>query len=237
MRKKLNEETKQKLITIYNQVENDFKQFPNIKTTEDFFIFREEIKKLVEKRVKGTDKENNIEYKKALRNKIIEDEIKGNSSLELLNDWSKCYRMIDRAKANLYMTKADYNILDDNNYRIKATPILHNHLINQGKANTEQLFGILQISELNLGIKYPLEQRTINTPYEFEKVIVKEDDMAPWPAELFITLLKSYGIEGEDLLYVGRKAESLGKSYVEKIKANYVYPTKSINGYTYILKK
>lgn len=36
MRKKLNEETKQKLITIYNQVENDFKQFPNIKTTEDF---------------------------------------------------------------------------------------------------------------------------------------------------------------------------------------------------------
>ena len=89
MRKDISEETKKRLIPIYEQVEEDFSKFPNIKTTEDFFIWREQVKNIVEDRVKGTDKQNDINYKKKLRNKIIEDEIKGNSSLELLNDWSK----------------------------------------------------------------------------------------------------------------------------------------------------
>lgn len=199
---------------ICRQVENDFKQFPNIKTTEDFFIWREQVKK-----------ESNNDGK--LRNKQIESEIKGNSSLELLNDWSKCYRMIDRAKAKLYMTRANYNVLDDNNYRIKATIILHNHLIEKGKANRDDLFGALK----RFGLNYPSEQRTISTPYDFERWIFKEEDNAPLPAVLFVTLLKAYGIEGEDLLKVGRKVEALGNYYIEDIVKSHRDP--SLKKYVY----
>lgn len=202
---------------ICRQVENDFKQFPNIKTTEDFFIWREQVKE-----------ESNNDGK--LRNKRIEDAIKGNSSLELLNDWSKCYRMIDRTKAKLYMTRSNYNMLDDNNYRIKATIILHNHLIEKGKANTADLFGALK----RFGLNYPIEQRTISTSYEFERCIVKEEDNAPWPSVLFITLLKAYGIEGEDLLEVGRKVESLGNYYIEEIVKSHRDP--SLKPYVYTKK-
>lgn len=233
MRKKLNEETKQKLITIYNQVENDFKQFPNIKTTEDFFIFREEIKKLVEKRVKGTDKENNIEYKKALRNKIIEDEIKGNKSLELLYDWSKFYRMISRSKGKLRFINDQYGI-EDNDHVIKATSLLHNHLVEQGKANTKDLFDIFQLREINLGVRYTL--RTINTPYEFERVIVKEDETESWPAPLFIMLLEAYGVTGEDLLEVGREFETLSNKYLEDIKVSDSIGQDDEKKYTHTIK-
>ena len=64
MRKDISEETKKRLIPIYEQVEEDFSKFPNIKTTEDFFIWREQVKNIVEDRVKGTDKQNDINYKK-----------------------------------------------------------------------------------------------------------------------------------------------------------------------------
>ena len=215
MRKELSYETKQKLIKIYNQVEEDFKKFPGIKTTEDLFIWREQVKE-----------EN--DYDGDLRNEQIESEIKGNSSLELLYDWSKCYRMIDRAKANLYMVKERYNILDNDNYRIKAVPILHRYLLENGKGNTEELFGILHLSEINLGIKYPLEQRTINTPYEFEKAVVKEEDTEPWPAPLFVTLLRAYGVDGDDLLTVGREVEALGNRYIEEIKDSYSFEGKKL---------
>ncbi len=220
MKIQLDEETKKRLIMMHKQVKEDFKEFPYIKTTEDFFIWREQIKLQVEKRIKGTKEQNNNEYKKYLRNKIIENEIKGNSSLELLNDWSKCYRMIDRAKASLYMAKAHYGILDSDNRKIKATIILHQHLVKQGKANVDELFGILQSNEndLNLWVNYPLKQRTINTPYEFEKVIVKEEEYTPWPAILFVTLLKAYGVDGKDLLTVGKTAENLSKSYIREIE-------------------
>ena len=48
MRKDITEETKQRLIPIYEQVEKDFKKFPYIKTTEDFFIWRSQIKEAIE---------------------------------------------------------------------------------------------------------------------------------------------------------------------------------------------
>lgn len=216
MRKELDYETKQRLINIYKQVEEDFSKFPNIKTTEDIFRWRDSVKESI------TD--TNGDYDKSLRNEIVEDAIKDNYSLKLLYDWAKCYRMIDNAKADVYMTKIAYNINDRNSYRIKATHILHRELVSQGKANSDDLFNILhaQDENLNLYLKYPLDQqRTLNTGYEFERAIVKEEDTAPWPAPLFVTLLRAYGIEGKDLLEVGRKTECLAKEYVDDIKNNY----------------
>ncbi len=204
MKNLVNEE---RINEICKQVANDFRQFPFIRTTEDFFKWREQVKE-----------ESNYDGK--LRNKRIEKAIKDNSSLELLNDWSKCYRMIDRAKANLYMTRANYDILDNDQYRIKAAPILHNYLVQQGKANTTDLFGALK----KLGLNYPSEQRTISTDYEFERCIVKEEDNAPWPAILFVTLLRAYEVEGEDLLAVGRKVEALSNNYIREIANNYSNP-------------
>ena len=216
MRKYISEETKKRLIPIYEQVEEDFSKFPDIKTTEDFFIWREQVKNLVEDRVKGTDKQNDTNYKKNLRNKIIEDEIKGNESLELLYDWSKFYRMIDRTKGSIRNLNYQYGI-EDNNHVIKASTILHEYLVSNNKANTSDLFDILQISELNLLVKYPPMQRSISSPYEFERAIVKEDESEAWSAPLFVILLKAYGVEGKDLLAVGRKVEALGKSYINNI--------------------
>lgn len=215
MLEKLDRDTELKLISMYKQVENDFAEFPTIKTTEDFFIWRNSIKDDIISK-------DGVHNKK-LRDEIIENTIRGNSSLNLLYSWARCYMMIDKTKARLYMTKAFYGIEGNNKYRVKATFILHNHLTQQGKANTRELFGILYSHnpELNLGVKYTLEQRTINTPYEFEKAIVKEEESEPWPAKLFITLLKAYGIESSDLLEVGRKVEALGNQYIEEIKANY----------------
>ena len=209
MRKEINEETKMRLIKIHEEVARDFEQFPFIKTTEDLFIWRDNVKN-------DLYKENGT-YDSALRNKKIENDIEGNKSIELLYDWSKCYRMVDRSKSRLYRAKQKNNILDDDFFTINPTNILHQYLISNGKGNTQDLFDILQITELNLGVKYPLEQRTINTPYEFEKVILSEEECAPWPAPLFVTLLKAYGINGDDLLAVGRQIESLSNILVSEI--------------------
>lgn len=204
---KLTVDKENQLKEMYHKVEEDFKKFPFIRTTEDFFIWREAVKQ-----ANGNNGE--------LRNEEIENMIRGNRSLELLYNWTKFYRMVDRAKASVYVTKVEYGLDDSDSYRIKAAGMLHRHLTAENKANSEQLFGIFQIPELNLGVRHPL-QRTINTPYEFEKAIVKEDESEPWPAILFVTLLNAYGITSEDLLTVGRDAERLSNEYVREIKNNY----------------
>ena len=216
MRNGITEYDKNRLIEICNNVENDFSNFPvTIENIEDFFIWRDSIKVGVEKKLKNTEKEKDDEYKRCLRNRIIEDEIKGNESLQLLYDWSKFYRMISRSKGKLRFINDQYGI-EDNDHIIKATSLLHNHLVEEGKANVKDLFDIFQIREINLGVRYTL--RTINTPYEFERVIVKEDETESWPAPLFIILLRAYGIEGQDLLEVGREFEALSNQYIKEIK-------------------
>ena len=220
MRKDINEETKKRLIPIYEQVEKDFSNFPDIKTTEDFFIWRDKVKNMIELQLRGTIKQNDSSYKKKLRNNIIEDEIEGNDSLELLYAWTKCSRMITGAKAFVRMVNDEYNI-EGNDHVIKATTILHKHLKENGKANTSDLFDILQIRELSLLVKYPSMQRTINTPYEFERAIVKEDESEAWSAPLFVTMLKAYGIEAEDLLVIGRKVIEEGKDYIAETRNKY----------------
>lgn len=217
MRKDITEETKQRLIPIYEQVEEDFKKFPYIKTTEDFFIWRSQIKEAIEEKLKNTDKKNDDEYKAQLRDKIIEDEIKGNKSLELLYDWANFYIKIDESKANLRLTNYQYGI-EDNNHIIKVSSLLHNQLVKQGKANANDLSNILQIRELSLLVKYPPMQRTISSPYEFERAIVKEDENDTWSAPLFITLLRVYGVDGKDLLEVSQQVEALSKEYIKEIE-------------------
>ena len=151
MRKDINEEDKSRLIAICNNVENDFKNSPvPIENVEDFFIWRDNIKLSIEEKLKNTAKEKDTEYKRCLRNNIIEEEIKGNKSLELLYDWSKFYRIIRRSKGKLRFINDQYGI-EDNDHVIKATSLLHSHLVGQGKANTKDLFDIFQIREINLG--------------------------------------------------------------------------------------
>lgn len=220
MRKDINEETKKRLIPIYEQVEKDFSDFPFIKTTEDLFIWRDKVKNMIELQLRGTIKQNDSSYKKKLRNNIIEDEIEGNDSLELLYAWTKCSRMITGAKAFVRMVNDEYNI-EGNDHVIKATTILHKHLKENGKANTSDLFDILQIRELSLLVKYPSLQRTINTPYEFERAIVKEDESEAWSAPLFVTMLKAYGVEKDDLLIIGRKVIEESKNYIEETRNNH----------------
>lgn len=220
MRKDITLETKQRLIPIYEQVEKDFSEFPSIRTTEDLFIWRDKVKTMIELKLIGTNKQNDGAYKKKLRNNIIENEIKGNSSLELLYAWSKCVRMVTNTKALVRLVNDEYDI-EDNDHIVKATSVLHKHLKENGKANTNDLFDILQIRELDLLIKFTSLHRTINTPYEFERAIFKEDENEAWSAPLFVTLLKAYGIEADDLLIVGRKVIEEGKHYIEETRAEY----------------
>ena len=220
MRKDITEATKQRLIPIYEQVEKDFMEFPEIKTTEDFFIWRDSIKKKIEDDFLKCKKDCDDKTKKKLRNKIVEKAIRGNDSLELLYAWSKCSRMITGSKALVRLVNDEYGI-EGNDHIIKATTILHRHLKENGKANTNDLFDILQIRELNLLVKYHSRQRTINTPYEFEKAIIKEDENEAWSAPLFITMLKAYGVEKEDLLIVGRKVMEESKNYIIETRNNH----------------
>ena len=64
-------------------------------------------------------------------------------------------------------------------------------------------------------------QRTINTPYEFERAIVKEDESEAWSAPLFLTMLKAYGIEKDDLLIIGRKVIEESKLYITETRNKY----------------
>ena len=206
MMEKLTVEEEQALVKMYKQVEKDFEEFPEIKTTEDLFRWREQVKE--------ENKENG-----EIRNQIIEEKIKGNKSMELLYAWSKFTRMIDRAKANVFMTKLSCNI-DEDSYQINATNMLHDRLTRKKKDRSDRLFGMYKIEELSLGIKFPTE-RSFHTPYEYEKALITEDEEQSWPAVLFVALMNAYGIEEEDLLETGREAERKGKEYIADMIVEY----------------
>lgn len=203
---KLTVEEEQALVKMYKQVEKDFEEFPEIKTTEDLFRWREQVKE--------ENKENG-----EIRNQIIEEKIKGNKSMELLYAWSKFTRMIDRAKANVFMTKLSCNA-EENSYQINAANMLHDRLTRKKKDRSDRLFGMYKIEELSLGIKFPTE-RSFHTPYEYEKALITEDEEQSWPAVLFVALMNAYGIEEEDLLETGREAERKGKEYIADMIVEY----------------
>lgn len=205
--RKLTPAEEEKLVKMYKQVEKDFESFPEIKTTEDLFRWRERLKK-----------ENNGDGK--VRNAIVEERIKGNKSLELLYAWSKFTRMVTRAKASLNLAKRNYGISNSNTYRLKASTMLHNHLEKSGKAHEDRLFGIFRVEEIGIERIYPNERRFSNS-HEYIKALVKEDEQHPWPAVLFVTLMNAYGIQAEDLLTVGRDVEKKGKEYIADIAVEY----------------
>jgi hypothetical protein len=206
MMEKLTVEEEQALVKMYKQVEKDFEEFPEIKTTEDLFRWREQVKE--------ENKENG-----EIRNQIIEEKIKGNKSMELLYAWSKFTRMIDRAKANVFMTKLSCDA-EENSYQINAANMLHDRLTRKKKDRSDRLFGMYKIEELSLGIKFPTE-RSFHTPYEYEKALITEDEEQSWPAVLFVALMNAYGIEEEDLLETGREAERKGKEYIADMIVEY----------------
>lgn|GEM_PF-6313505 len=206
MMEKLTVEEEQALVKMYRQVEKDFEEFPEIKTTEDLFRWREQVKE--------ENKENG-----EIRNQIIEEKIKGNKSMELLYAWSKFTRMIDRAKANVFMTKLSCDA-EENSYQINAANMLHDRLTRKKKDRSDRLFGMYKIEELSLGIKFPTE-RSFHTPYEYEKALITEDEEQSWPAVLFVALMNAYGIEEEDLLETGREAERKGKEYIADMIVEY----------------
>lgn len=206
MMEKLTVEEEQALVKMYKQVEKDFEEFPEIKTTEDLFRWREQVKE--------ENKENG-----EIRNQIIEEKIKGNKSMELLYAWSKFTRMIDRAKANVFMAKLSCDA-EENSYQINAANMLHDRLTRKKKDRSDRLFGMYKIEELSLGIKFPTE-RSFHTPYEYEKALITEDEEQSWPAVLFVALMNAYGIEEEDLLETGREAERKGKEYIADMIVEY----------------
>lgn len=206
MMEKLTVEEEQALVKMYKQVEKDFEEFPEIKTTEDLFRWREQVKE--------ENKENG-----EIRNQIIEEKIKGNKSMELLYAWSKFTRMTDRAKANVFMTKLSCDA-EENSYQINAANMLHDRLTRKKKDRSDRLFGMYKIEELSLGIKFPTE-RSFHTPYEYEKALITEDEEQSWPAVLFVALMNAYGIEEEDLLETGREAERKGKEYIADMIVEY----------------
>lgn len=206
MMEKLTVEEEQALVKMYKQVEKDFEEFPEIKTTEDLFRWREQVKE--------ENKENG-----EIRNQIIEEKIKGNKSMELLYAWSKFTRMIDRAKANVFMTKLSCDA-EENSYQINAANMLHDRLTRKKKDRSDRLFGMYKIEELSLGIKFPTE-RSFHTPYEYEKALITEDEEQSWPVVLFVALMNAYGIEEEDLLETGREAERKGKEYIADMIVEY----------------
>lgn len=179
--------------------------FPFIQTTEDLFRWREKVKE-----------ENGNDGNR--RNEIIEAAIKGNASLEKLYAWSKFTRMVDRAKADVFMAKVEYHIEDNNAYRIKAAGMMEDYLKKEKKARPDHLSGIFKIPELSLGIRYKL-RRSFNSTYEYAKSLVKEDEQEAWPAVLFVALMNAYGIDNEALLTVGRQAEELSKRYCKEIES------------------
>lgn len=219
----LTKEEEQELIVMYQKVEEDFEKFPFIQTTEDLFRWREKVKE-----DNGNDGD--------LRNKIIEEAIEGNASLEKLYAWSKFTRMVDRAKADVYMAKEIYHLEDDNAYRIKAAWMLNNHLAKEHKARTDHLFGIFKIPQLALGIRYKLG-RTFSNKYEYAKSLVKEDEQEAWPAVLYVALMNAYGIDNEDLLTVGRQAEALSKLYCKEIEEDAINRNKTSTEKTVVYYK
>lgn len=195
------------LVKMYRDVEKDLEPFPYLKTTEDFFKWRDNIKK----------KHGN---NGRIRTKILEYKIEDNNSLMLLYNWSKFVRMVDRSIANVNMTKIDFGIVDHNIYSINPAGMLLDHLTKNKQVDFDRLFGLYRMEELELR-RQESRLREVHTPEEYMDALVKEDEQTPWPIVPFIAMMKAYGIEGEDFLKVGRAVEQQGKDYIAEMIVNY----------------
>ena len=205
--RKLTDEEEQELIKMYRKVECDLENYPSLKTTEDFFRWRDDIK-------------NKHGNNGRLRTKILEKKIEGNESLMLLYKWSQFVRIVARSIANVNLSKIDMGIIDYNKYSIDAPSMLMEYLKQNQKGDEDRLIGLYRIDELEL--RSPeAELREVHTEEEYVDALVNEDYQQPWPLVPFLTLMKAYGIDGNDLLIVGKWVEQTSKAYISDMIVNY----------------
>lgn len=174
MPRTFSEEYERELKDIIETTDRDLENIPeemkHIRTTESFFAWRDNVKSQ-----NGNDKE--------IRNEIVENLIRGNKSLELLYDWTKFYRVIDKANLDVSPKSLFYK------YAEKSTQL-----------NTQRLFDIIHVHNTRKPIGLRPGFRNFNTPYEFIKLMLVDEDYEPWPIDVLIILMKAYGIDSNFLL-------------------------------------
>lgn len=138
----------------------------------------------------------------------------------LLYKWSQFVRIVARSIANVNLSKIDMGIIDYNKYRIDAPSMLMEYLKQNQKGDEDRLIGLYRIDELEL--RSPeAELREVHTEEEYVDALVNEDYQQPWPLVPFLTLMKAYGIDGNDLLIVGKWVEQTSKAYISDMIVNY----------------
>ncbi|MDD3341057.1 MAG: hypothetical protein PHN72_02505 [Bacilli bacterium] len=200
---------------IYMQTRIDFDSFKEkeivknwgpIYTTSDFFTWRDFLK--------TSEKENSEK-----RNKLVEEAIANNPSLELLYSWTKFSRVITRTRAAAYvdienMKNSNYynNALLERKY-FNPNTIATSYLSSHTKNNEKQLFEARKILSMN--------PKTFYSVYEFQKLIMTDEESSiPWNVEDLVILLNAYGITKKDLLTM---AQRITRSYFLFI--NHVHQT------------
>lgn len=188
------EEYEKELIEIIESTDNDLKNMPKeiskIRTTADFFAFRDFVKS-----------ENG--YDKYLRNKIVEDLIKGNESLELLYAWSKFYRVIDKSRAIVYNAQDKFereHISFNKEIASSFNPVtLSYSFFTKTNFNKKRLFDIIKIQSVERPIGLRKGFRNFGSEYEFLKYMLLDEENEPWPIDILLILLKAYGIDKSQL--------------------------------------
>ncbi len=174
MPRTFSEEYEKELKDIIENTDEDLRNMPkemkHIRTTEDFFAWRDNVKS-----ENGNDKE--------VRNEIVENLIKGNESLELLYAWTKFYRVVDKASSDVSPKILFYKYAD-----------------NSKQLNSQRLFDVIHIHSTKRPVGLRQGFRNFNTPYEFTRLMIVDEDYEPWPIDVLIILMKAYGINSNFLL-------------------------------------
>lgn len=197
----MNTEKIERLKKIRCEVEKDMQNrkgdLKYVYTTEDFFQWRDTVKK-----------ENGENSQK--RNQIVEETIKGNQTFELLYDWTKCYRILVQTKAHansqkeillqsgMYQNK-EFQALD----RLHTMP-LYRYLSKQEGIDIGNLFSMVKVA--NFGFRYN-DFPSFHTDYEFFKMITHEEIYGPFAIDILVCLLRACNITGKDLIHCGRAVE------------------------------
>lgn len=186
---------------IYEEVKMDIQNMKEeikwIHTTEDFFIWRDTIKI-----------ENN--ESSLIRNKIVEKTIEENQTLKLLYDWTKCYRILDKARAHIFLFKENLeqtNMYDKNTLEklsFSSTSLLYKYLSINDSIHLANIFPMIKIS--NFGFRYN-EFPPFHTIYEFLNIIMHEEMYGPFAIDILICLLRACNITGPNLICCGRSIE------------------------------
>lgn len=204
----------EKFKKIYEEVRNDVQNMPEevkwIHTTEDFFKWRDTIKV-----------ENN--ESSLIRNEIVETTIAKNPSLEILYAWTKCYRILDKARAHIFLFKEeckqeDYYEKELEKLSFSSTFLLYKYLSKESSIHLADVFQMIKIS--NLGFRYN-EFPPFHTIYEFLNIIMHEELYGPFAIDILVCLLRACNITGEHLISCGRAVEK--ESY--KLIQDYTSPS------------